>query len=83
MRIAIIGCGVMGSAFAKHFARKHTLALCDHHHKYAAALAKEIGGKAFEKAKDEITACLVDRTLPQLQHQLSDLFFEQNYCISQ
>lgn len=32
---------------------------------------------ALESVKDEITACLYDRTLPQLQHQLSDLFFEQ------
>lgn len=32
---------------------------------------------ALERAKDEITACLYDRTLPQLQHQLSNLFFEQ------
>jgi len=32
---------------------------------------------ALERAKDEITACLYDRTLPQLQHQLGSLFFEQ------
>ncbi len=32
---------------------------------------------ALERARDEITACLYDRTLPQLQHQLSSLFFEQ------
>lgn len=30
-----------------------------------------------EQVKDEITACLSDRTLAELQYQLSDLFFEQ------
>lgn len=33
--------------------------------------------KALERVKDEITACLHDRTLTQLQHELSYLFFEQ------
>lgn len=32
---------------------------------------------ALERARDEITACLYDRTLPQLQRQLGSLFFEQ------
>ena len=32
---------------------------------------------ALERARDEITASLYDRTLPQLQRQLSSLFFEQ------
>lgn len=33
---------------------------------------------ALEEAKDEITACLYDRTLSQLRQQLSDLFFRQD-----
>ena len=32
---------------------------------------------ALERAKNEITASLYDRTLPQLQRQLGNLFFEQ------
>lgn len=32
---------------------------------------------ALERAKDEITACLVDRTLPSLQRRLNSLFFGQ------
>jgi pyrroline-5-carboxylate reductase len=43
MKIAVIGCGVMGSAFAKHFAKKHSVTLCDRDKTKAQALAKEIG----------------------------------------
>jgi pyrroline-5-carboxylate reductase len=43
MKVAIIGCGVMGSAFAKHFAKKHSVLLHDHDKLKAQALAKEIG----------------------------------------
>lgn len=32
---------------------------------------------ALEQAKDEITACLVDRTVSDLQSQLNDIFFKQ------
>lgn len=32
---------------------------------------------SIERARNEITACLYDRTLPQLQHQLDSLFFGQ------
>lgn len=49
MKIAIIGCGVMGTAFAKHLAREHSLLLCDRNHKKAAALAKELGGEAYDR----------------------------------
>lgn len=44
MYIAVIGCGVMGSAFARHFAKKHSVLLCDRDEERAGALAKEIGG---------------------------------------
>ncbi|MBS0629075.1 MAG: pyrroline-5-carboxylate reductase [Verrucomicrobia bacterium] len=46
MRIAIIGCGVMGSAFARQFAKKgHELVLCDHFAQKGEALAKELRAK--------------------------------------
>jgi len=43
MKVAVIGCGVMGSAFAKHFAKKHSILLCDRDKIKTQALAKEIG----------------------------------------
>lgn len=52
MKIAVIGCGVMGSAFARHWAKEHSVILCDHHFEKAKALAKEIGGTAVESVKD-------------------------------
>jgi len=49
MKIAVIGCGVMGKAFAKHFARHHTVILCDRDRKVAETLAREIGAIFQEK----------------------------------
>ena len=46
MKITVIGCGVMGSAFARHFAKEHTLFLYDRHEKKRESLAAEIGGRA-------------------------------------
>jgi pyrroline-5-carboxylate reductase len=42
MKIAVIGCGVMGSAFARHFAKKHAVVLCDRDPLRAQNLAQEI-----------------------------------------
>lgn len=56
MKIAVIGCGAMGSAFARHFAKKNTVILCDHDPKKAAQLAGEIKGTYHEKASDAIHA---------------------------
>jgi pyrroline-5-carboxylate reductase len=54
MKITVIGCGVMGKAFAKHFARQHFIFLYDKSFEKANDLAKEIGGKAVEKVKEAI-----------------------------
>jgi len=54
MKIAIIGCGVMGSAFARHFAKQHHVFLCDKSIEKVKLLAKDIGGKVFEKASDAV-----------------------------
>lgn len=49
MKIAVIGCGVMGTAFARHFAKmKQALILCDHDQEKAQKLAKELKG-SFQK----------------------------------
>ena len=43
MEIAIIGCGVMGSALARHFSKRHKVYLFDRNAHKASALAQEIG----------------------------------------
>jgi pyrroline-5-carboxylate reductase len=54
MKITVIGCGVMGSAFAKHFAKEHSVILYDRHAQKRESLAKEIGGKAASQIRDAI-----------------------------
>jgi pyrroline-5-carboxylate reductase len=54
MKVAIIGCGVMGAAFAKHFAKEHTVFLCDQEKRRRERLAEEIGGKPIEKMSEAI-----------------------------
>ncbi len=54
MKIAIVGCGVMGGAFAKHFAREHSVLLCDTDQRKAQSLAKEIEGKVYERFHDAV-----------------------------
>ncbi len=54
MKIAIIGCGVIGSALARHFAKKHQLLLCDHTYQKSSALAQELGGEAYENSAQAI-----------------------------
>ena len=54
MKIAIIGCGVIGSALARHFADKNQVLLADHSYKKSLALAQELGGVAFESANEAI-----------------------------
>ncbi len=52
MKIAVIGCGVMGSAFARHFARKHQVVLFDKQMKHVEELATECGGIAAKSLED-------------------------------
>ncbi len=42
MKIAVIGCGTMGGAFARHFAKEHKVILIDPHKEKTEKLAKEI-----------------------------------------
>jgi pyrroline-5-carboxylate reductase len=48
MKIGIIGCGVMGGAFARQFAKKHQVIVFDRTREKAKALAKEIQGASAE-----------------------------------
>jgi pyrroline-5-carboxylate reductase len=54
MKVAIIGCGVIGSALAHHFAKKNSVILCDRTPAKSEALGKEIGAKAVHKHTDAI-----------------------------
>ena len=57
MKISVIGCGVMGSAFAKHLAKKkHSIILCDRNKERGESLAEEIGGSYCEKPADAVRA---------------------------
>lgn len=55
MKIAIIGCGVMGSAFARQFSeKKQEVFLCDHAVAKGEALAEELGAKFFTSPKEAV-----------------------------
>jgi pyrroline-5-carboxylate reductase len=54
MRVAIIGCGVMGSALARHFIKKASVILCDHKGERGGALAKELGAEVYSRQSDAV-----------------------------
>jgi pyrroline-5-carboxylate reductase len=88
MKVAIIGCGVMGSAFAKHFAKKHSVLLHDHDKLKAQALAKEIGA-AFEEnlshcieKADVVLLAIKPKDLASLAKAASGALTEKKILIS-
>ena len=88
MRIAIIGCGVMGSAFARHFAKNHIVLLSDRDRVRGEALAQEIGGAFQEDAADIVGQASVvllatkPNDLPTIAKEISDAFTEDKILIS-
>lgn len=54
MKITIIGCGVIGSALARHFAKRYSIVVCDRNPGKCEALAKEIDGVAESSAAKAI-----------------------------
>jgi pyrroline-5-carboxylate reductase len=54
MKIAVIGCGVIGSALARHFADENQVFLVDRTYKKSLALAQELGCLACETATEAI-----------------------------
>lgn len=80
MKIAILGTGVMGSAFARQLAKKgHHLLLCDHHEEKAKELAEEIGGEFIQDPKSAATEAelvflaIKPKDLDTLAKELGDL----------
>jgi pyrroline-5-carboxylate reductase len=88
MRVAIIGCGVMGSAFAKHFAIKHVVLLCDRDKVKCQAFAEEIGAIFQEnvgdvvKQADVILLAIKPKDLPDIAKAIDDAFTENKILIS-
>src|ERR1700722_10478712 len=88
MKIAIIGCGVMGSAFAKHFAKKHTVLLCDRDKHKTQALAKEIGGVAAEdigsavQQADLVLLAIKPKDFASLAETIAPFFTEGKLLLS-
>lgn len=88
MKIAVIGCGVMGSALARHFSKKNQLILCDHSPAKSAALAKELKATAYERVSDAIQEAEVvvlamkPKDLPALAKSAGVVFTENQLLIS-
>ncbi|HEX2579824.1 MAG TPA: pyrroline-5-carboxylate reductase [Rhabdochlamydiaceae bacterium] len=54
MKIAVIGCGVIGSALARHFADENQVFLVDRTYKKSLVLAQELGCVACETAAEAV-----------------------------
>lgn len=54
MKVAVIGCGIMGTAFAKQLAKTQQVILCDHDFKRAQLLASELKCRAEENPNNAV-----------------------------
>lgn len=52
MKVGVIGCGAMGGALARHFAKNNQVLVCDHHQQRCQQFAKQIGATFYERAED-------------------------------
>lgn len=88
MKVAIIGCGVIGSALAVHFAKKNSVILCDRSFAKSSKLAGEIGGVAVEKVSqaiqqaDVIILAIKPKDLKKFAEETSSLFTSSQILIS-
>jgi len=86
--IAVIGCGVMGSAFARHFAKSHAVVLYDKDAKRAEALSKQIKAtlrKEISKAvkgADVVLLAVKPKDLSQAAKSISSLMSKNQLIIS-
>ncbi len=56
MKIAVIGCGVMGTAFARHFAKTQSVTLSDRNSQKTKNLGKEIGAAYQEDLEEAVSS---------------------------
>lgn len=54
MKIAVIGCGVIGAMFARHLGKSHELILCDPSKEKREALAKELSGMSTDDPAEAV-----------------------------
>ncbi len=77
MKIAVIGCGVMGSALARHFAKRHQVLLSDREVAKSKKLAEEIQGVFIEdpaeaaQAAEAILLAIKPKDLFSLSEEIS------------
>jgi pyrroline-5-carboxylate reductase len=88
MNIAVIGCGIMGGAFAKYFAKKHSVTLCDRDKTKTIALAKEIGANFEENLStavqeaDVILLAIKPKDLQSVAKTIAGSFIEEKILVS-
>src|SRR5579862_5856899 len=88
MKIAVIGCGNMGAAFAKHLAKNHCVLLFDRTPSKAEALAKEVKalfekdlGTAIQEA-DVVVLAIKPKDLSAFAKTAAAFFTEDKVLIS-
>jgi len=88
MKVAVIGCGVMGTALARHFSKKHPVILCDVGYERSAALAKELGAEVYArhadavKKADLVVLCVKPKDLTRVVDAIAQEATEQKTILS-
>lgn len=59
MKIAILGCGVMGGAFGRHFSKQHDVLCFDRNRASAESLAQQCQGKVADTIKEAVSSAEV------------------------
>src|SRR5580658_8138877 len=88
MKVAVLGCGVMGMAFARHFVKKHPVILCDRDQIKTLTFAKEIGAVFQEKMDvavreaDVVLLAVKPKDLAEIAHATASAFTKDKILIS-
>lgn len=86
MKVAVIGCGVMGSALAGHFVKQHTTLLYDRTEAKKLTLAQKLGAEACDlqalKEADVLILAVKPKDLAQVAAQMSSFLHPNQILIS-